>query len=448
MLPHQKWLLGFMLVLCLPMHVLQADIKNWQTGETIPGTEGITPGPGIDLSNWNTPTMNLEFADLADTNLEGANFHDSVLSYAWFQRANLMNARFTHFLAGGSLLGADLTQANLTGASFSRFGLANANFTDSVAIGAGFDKAFLSGANMSGADLTNADFQWSDVTNTNFSGAVVAGSRFGPDITGFTKEQLYSTASYVDKHLEEIELYHSDFSDADFAGHNLSGAFFAALNLVNADFTDAQLIGADISVDLNVLQNADFSRADLRDAFRFEPDPTSRTDNVIWPDSEIRGLALSAGDALTVRGIEFISPADRDVVAVTGGMAIGDGATLHLVRQQFDGGLGSFASTPNLSIASNIPIELGGTLLVSGVLPDIGETLDLFDWPEPLAVGNTFSQVELPPGTVWDLSQLYTTGEITLIPEPANSAMFVIALVSLVCGYRTHCARNRNRVSP
>ena len=75
-------------------------------------------------------------------------------------------------------------------------------------------------------------------------------------------------------------------------------------------------------------------------------------------------------------------------------------------------------------------------MLVSGVLPEIGETLDLFDWPEPLAVGNAFSQVELPPGTVWDLSQLYTTGEITLIPEPVSSAMFVVALVSLVCCYR------------
>jgi hypothetical protein len=26
---------------------LYADIKNWQTGETIPGTEEITPGPGV-----------------------------------------------------------------------------------------------------------------------------------------------------------------------------------------------------------------------------------------------------------------------------------------------------------------------------------------------------------------------------------------------------------------
>ena len=29
-----------------------ADIYRWDTGEAIPGTEGIEPGPGVDLSKW------------------------------------------------------------------------------------------------------------------------------------------------------------------------------------------------------------------------------------------------------------------------------------------------------------------------------------------------------------------------------------------------------------
>ena len=43
--------------------VVYAEIVNWQTGETIPGTEGITPRPGIQLTRWNTAEHNLRYAD-------------------------------------------------------------------------------------------------------------------------------------------------------------------------------------------------------------------------------------------------------------------------------------------------------------------------------------------------------------------------------------------------
>ena len=42
-----------------------ADFQNWQTGETIQGTEGITPRPNIDLSNWSRSSRNLRFADFS-----------------------------------------------------------------------------------------------------------------------------------------------------------------------------------------------------------------------------------------------------------------------------------------------------------------------------------------------------------------------------------------------
>ena len=52
------------LILGTPFPV-RADIDNWQTGEVIPGTEGIEPGPGVDLRGWNTPDHNLVFADFS-----------------------------------------------------------------------------------------------------------------------------------------------------------------------------------------------------------------------------------------------------------------------------------------------------------------------------------------------------------------------------------------------
>jgi hypothetical protein len=38
------------------------QIYNGQTRLVIPGTEAITPGPGVDLSGWNTVAHHLTFA--------------------------------------------------------------------------------------------------------------------------------------------------------------------------------------------------------------------------------------------------------------------------------------------------------------------------------------------------------------------------------------------------
>ncbi len=202
----------------------------------------------------------------------------------------------------------------------------------------------------------------------------------------------------------------------------------AALNLDDSDFSDAQLVER---VHCGRARQRGLHSGRPSRCETFVPEATTRTDNLIWPDHEIRGLELVAGETLTVRGTDLVAPGGRDVVTVASKLIIGDGATLQLGSQLFEGDQGSFVSTPNVSIGSNIPIELGGTLLVSGALPEIGETLDLFDWPEPLAPDNLFSRIELPPNTVWDVSQLYTTGEITLVPEPANPTLVVIALGTL-----------------
>ena len=50
------------LLMSLPA-AAQADIFRWDNGQLIPGTEGITPGPGVDLSEWSSPERNLGFAD-------------------------------------------------------------------------------------------------------------------------------------------------------------------------------------------------------------------------------------------------------------------------------------------------------------------------------------------------------------------------------------------------
>ena len=55
-----RWQL-IVVVLCslLAASFAHADIYRWDTGEVIPGTEGIEPGPGVNLSH-----MDLERARL------------------------------------------------------------------------------------------------------------------------------------------------------------------------------------------------------------------------------------------------------------------------------------------------------------------------------------------------------------------------------------------------
>ena len=150
----------------------------------IPGTAGITPGPGVDLSNWNTAPHNLRYADFSGgLDLSGANFSNSWLDNAHFQGANLT--------------GASLYQSTLTNADLGVANLSNAYLDDSTLTNADLSVANLSNAYLFGSTLTNADLGGATVTGANFGGTT---SR------GFTKEQLYSTASYQAKNLQGIGL--------------------------------------------------------------------------------------------------------------------------------------------------------------------------------------------------------------------------------------------------
>ena len=74
MIAHRVGRVSIVLLLIVLIFVARAyaDIKNWQTGETIAGTEGIVPGPGVDLWEWNSAERNLQFADFGGMDLSGA----------------------------------------------------------------------------------------------------------------------------------------------------------------------------------------------------------------------------------------------------------------------------------------------------------------------------------------------------------------------------------------
>jgi autotransporter-associated beta strand protein len=79
-------------------------------------------------------------------------------------------------------------------------------------------------------------------------------------------------------------------------------------------------------------------------------------------------------------------------------------------------------------------LTLGGTLNVSNIGSALvsGDTFNLFDWG---SVSGTFSTVNLPgldSGLTWDQSQLYTSGTLSVIPEPSSALLGSLAALVLI----------------
>ncbi len=130
---------------------------------------------------------------------------------------------------------AYLESLDLTQAWLHKFNLHNTKFSFSV----------LNYADFTDTNLTNASFLEATLTNTNFTNAIVVGTCFyNTTSRGFTKEQLYSTASYQSGDLHGIRLDYNDLTAWNFASQNLTDANFVNSTLTNTVFTNAIIAGA------------------------------------------------------------------------------------------------------------------------------------------------------------------------------------------------------------
>ncbi len=190
--------------------IARADVYNLQTGQPIPGTAGITPGPGLNLRNWNTADHNLQHANFGNGGAGGLDLTGSVFEGSWLDAASFYGvvAPNSSFV-GASLTSADFSFANATGATFSQANLSSA----------AFDYATLAGSNFSGATITGTILRNSD----------------------FTIAQLTSTLSYQNQNL----------SGVDFGGLNFGGVDLSGQNLSNASLASATLDGANLAVQIS-----------------------------------------------------------------------------------------------------------------------------------------------------------------------------------------------------
>jgi uncharacterized protein YjbI with pentapeptide repeats len=400
------------------------DLRGIYFGDAL---DAWYPGPGNDLTGW----------DFSGQNLTGATFNSATL-------------------ANADLTGAIITESifwNVTQRGFTKEQLySTASYQAKDLQGISLLGNNMTGWDFSGQNLTNANLQGTTLTDANLAGAVVTGAIFWGTITrGFTKEQLYSTASYQAKDLRGVQFSGdfyldrpTDLTDWDLSGQDLAEAAFYYATLTNTNLAGANLVNARFN--RVQLPNADLTGADTRGAQGLDlAGAVSR--NAILPDGRIAGLDLEVGDITLVRDDDGVAeparwstPRPPIPVTIHDHLNMADGSVLQLLfdADQWDS---------LISFEPGIPVQLGGALELTfsdnvHLATQVGRTLRIFNWTGVTPSG----QFEIRSPYLWDVTNLYTTGEVTLIavPEPSAGSLLLAGVLTIATSMRLTFFRLRN----
>jgi uncharacterized protein YjbI with pentapeptide repeats len=368
----------------------------WVGGGNFGSATGFTAQQLYSTASYKA--KDLEHIGLSYNNLTGWNFAGQNLGFANLTNANLTNANLTNaYLDNATVKGADFDYTNITAQQL--YSTASYQAKDLTGIGLGSNN--LTGGNFAGQNLTKANFTNANLTNAylggaEFTDAIVKGANFSSTVSkGFTAQQLYSTASYKANYLAGIGLGYNNLTAWNFTGQNLTNAILSSATLTNANLTCADLRGA---------QGFNSAGAILS--------------NTILPDGTINGLDLNV-TTLIVRNYAGNSNGQPIPIHIKEGMTHTDGAALDIVLDNQNWG-------STISFDAGIPVDLGRILeleLADGVDPHMWRTWKLFDWTGVSPEGTFYVWTG---GLPFDLSNLYTSGDVTLLPEPATLSLLAI----------------------
>jgi hypothetical protein len=169
--------------------------------------------------------------------------------------------------------------------------------------------------------------------------------------------------------------------------------------------------------------------------------------------SNISGDTVSLGDAT----VDNSSIGSDTSISIGGSNTVQDHGGINGVAMDVAGTItilptGSISSG-QLSVEGTLSVELNGLVsepidepfsgnsgtldltLQSGFNPTLGEQFHIFPSTDPqFGDTGTFATLNLPAlgGESWDISDLYTTGVITVVPEPLSTAMLAIAAFGIL----------------
>jgi hypothetical protein len=90
----------------------------------------------------------------------------------------------------------------------------------------------------------------------------------------------------------------------------------------------------------------------------------------------------------------------------------------------------------NLTIGTGAVLNVGLNTGVSTAGWSVGDAFQLFDWLGVLAgtppASGAFGTINLPTldaGKVWDTTQIFTSGQITIAPEPGRALLLMVGLL-------------------
>ncbi len=170
------------------------------------------------------------------------------------------------------------------------------------------------------------------------------------------------------------------------------------------------------------------------------------------------GVFVDFGRAITGYGIVAGNNALADATIINGDAA-GNSNVQPLDFTGYVKGLGTFTDvtfsgtfSPGLSPAivplnnvtfgpsSTLLMEIGGTLglnglldvdLINGFNPVLGDFFNILDGTTSGAF-SSFSFPALSPGLTWDTSDLYTVGNLKIVPEPTTSLLLLAGVGALL----------------
>lgn len=203
-----------------------------------------------NLADANLTSVTARDADFSGATLTNANLTGADLTGAQFEGANVQGTQ----LAGAIIIGANFREATSHGLTKEQL-YTTASFTSRNLRGTVLRNNDLTGWNFAGQNLTDANFEDSVLFDANFTDATIAGADFeDTGAIGFTKDMLYSTASYRAKLLMGINLEDNQMDGWDFSNQNLA----------DADLRQAVLTGANLSN--SILRNANLQETQLENA--------------------------------------------------------------------------------------------------------------------------------------------------------------------------------------